>query len=144
MEPGVLLRHSQEIANHPYAKPGQWALWTLSSCFKSIITLSPYIRLSYKRSLPSVFPTKHCMHLSSHPYAPHALPISFFFIWSPQNLVSAHYKANRYANTRIRKKQPICSSGYPVSSVKKRGHLAPIIIGGSQWHKYGTRFTGPG
>lgn len=38
MEPGGLLRHSQEIANHPYAESGQWALWTLSSCF-NIMTL---------------------------------------------------------------------------------------------------------
>ena len=39
---------------------------------------------SYKRSVPSSFPPKSCMHLPSPLYVLHASPISFFSIWSPE------------------------------------------------------------
>jgi hypothetical protein len=34
--------------------------------------------------IPQVSPLKSCMHLSSPQYLLHALPISFFSIWSPE------------------------------------------------------------
>jgi hypothetical protein len=39
-------------------------------------------------SFPQVSPPKPWMHLSSPSYVIHALPISFFSIWSPENLFS--------------------------------------------------------
>jgi hypothetical protein len=46
----------------------------------------------------SSHPPKPCAHLSSLPYVPHILPISFFSIWSPEwnVVISTDHKAPRY------------------------------------------------
>ena len=50
--------------------------------WRSILILSPIYAWVFKEELG--FPSKTCIHLSSLPYVPHALPISFFLVWSPE------------------------------------------------------------
>jgi len=52
---------------------------------RSILILSSHLRLGLPSgSFPQVSPPKPCMRLSSHPWALHAQPISFFSILSPE------------------------------------------------------------
>ena len=54
--------------------------------WRSILILSSHLRLALPSGLfppPQVSPPKPCTHLSPHPYALHAPPISFFSILSP-------------------------------------------------------------
>ena len=58
-----------------YPHPTSW---------RSILILSTHLRLGVPSGLfPSGFPTKTLYTPLSHPYAPHAQPISFFSISSP-------------------------------------------------------------
>jgi len=61
--------------------------------WRPILILSPiYNWVSQVVSFPQVSPPKSCIHLSSPQYALHALPISFFFILSPEQYwVSSTY-----------------------------------------------------
>ena len=53
--------------------------------WRSILILSTHLRLGLPSGLlPSGFPTKTLYTPLSHPYAPHAQPISFFSILSPE------------------------------------------------------------
>jgi len=57
--------------------------WATVTSYRSILILSSNQRLGLPSALfPSGFPT--CIRLSSHPYALHARPISFFLILSPE------------------------------------------------------------
>ena len=51
------------------------------------------------KCFPSLrFSRQNSTHLSSSPYVPHAPPISFFFIWSPEYLLgNTELKASHYA-----------------------------------------------
>ena len=52
---------------------------------RAILILSSHLCLGLRsRLLPSGFPTKSCICLSSPPHVLHALPISFFLILSPE------------------------------------------------------------
>lgn len=50
--------------------------------FNIILQSTP--RFSKWSLFPQVFSPKPCMHLSCHPYALHALLISFSLLWSPE------------------------------------------------------------
>jgi hypothetical protein len=47
--------------------------------------------------LPSIFPTKPCMYLSSLPYVLHALPISVFLILSPELQLISHIAYHKWS-----------------------------------------------
>jgi hypothetical protein len=51
---------------------------------RSILILSSHVQVFQVVYLLKVSPTKLCMHFSSPPCVPHALPISSFLIWSPK------------------------------------------------------------
>jgi hypothetical protein len=56
-------------------------------------------------SFPQVSPPTPCMHHSSPPYMLHALPISFFLIWSPKLTFGEQYRAQNsslYSHYTIR------------------------------------------
>ena len=54
--------------------------WASTCCGVQHDILSGLSYIQFKM----VLPLKPCMHLSSHPYVPHVLPISVFLIWSPE------------------------------------------------------------
>ena len=71
---------------------------------RSILILSTHLRLGLPSGLfPSGFPTKTLYTPLSHPYAPHAQPISFFSILSPAQywVRSTNHLAPRYAISPI-------------------------------------------
>ena len=60
-----------------WASPIQF-IYPHPTSWRSILILSTHLRLGLPRSLfPSGFPTKNLYAPLSHPYAPHAQPISF-------------------------------------------------------------------
>ena len=68
------------------------------------ILISTHLRLGLPSGLfPSGFPTKTLSPPSPHPYAPHALPISFFSILSPAQywVRSTDHLAPHYAISSI-------------------------------------------
>ena len=86
MESESSLPHSQVPAASPYSEPARSSPYTQiplpedpSKYYPSI-----YTWVSQVISFPQVSPPKHWIGLSSPPFALHALPISFFSIWSPE------------------------------------------------------------
>ena len=79
-----------------WASPIQ-PIYTNPTSWRSVLILSAHLRLGPPSGLlPSGFPTK-TLHTPSHPYAPHAQPISFFSILSPaQYLVRMQQYADIY------------------------------------------------
>ena len=82
-------------------------------------------------SFPPVSPLRPCTPPSSHPYAPHAQPISFFSILSPAQywVRSTNHLAPRYA----------ISSIPPVPRQEFLVHLLKVFIRLShrlQWHQF--------
>jgi hypothetical protein len=68
--------------------------------WRSILILSSYLYMGLPRGLfPSGFPIKTCVKLSSPLYVLHALPISFFLIWSTKSYLvrSTDHEAPQYA-----------------------------------------------
>ena len=82
MQPEGSLPHSQASATCPYPGPAQSNPHKHTpTSWRSILILSTHLRLGLPSGLfPSGFPTKTLYTPSSHPYAPHVQPISFFSI----------------------------------------------------------------
>jgi len=80
MEPEGSLPHSQEPANCPYPEPAVSSPQTqLPLPERSILILLYHLCLNLPSVLfPSPFPHKTCIRLSTHTYALHVPPISFF------------------------------------------------------------------
>ena len=71
-----------------WASPIQ-SIYPHPTSWRSILILSTHLRLGLPRGLfPFGFPTKTLYTPSSHPYAPHAQPISLFSILSPAQYVT--------------------------------------------------------
>ena len=82
MEPEVSLQLRQAPATCPYSNAVHESH---STSRRSILILSPYLHLCLlKWLLRSGAHTKPRMYFFSPPYMPHALPIQFFLIWSPE------------------------------------------------------------
>ena len=87
METEVSLPHSQEIVSFSYPAPEQSSLFSHPISWRSILILSPYLRLGLPGNLfPSGIPTKtlYTPLLSSPPYVLPAPSISFFSIGSTE------------------------------------------------------------
>ena len=75
MEPEGSLPHSQVLATYTYPEPARSS--SHSHFLKIVLIFSSNPCLDLPSGLcPQVSPSKPCMHLSSSPYALHALPIS--------------------------------------------------------------------
>jgi hypothetical protein len=89
MEPQDSLPHLQVPANCPYHNSDQSIPWPPSHFLKiHLKIILPPPRVFQVISFPQVSPPKSCVHLCSPPYVIHALPISFFSIWSSENMFS--------------------------------------------------------
>ena len=85
-----------------WARPIQ-SIYPHTTSWRSILILSTHLRLGLPGGLfPSGFPTK-TLYTPSHPYAPHAHPISFFSILSHAQywVRSTDHLAPRYAISSI-------------------------------------------
>ena len=101
MEPEGSLPHSQVAANYPHPEPAR------SSPYPPIILpgdpslCNPSICawVSQVVSFPQFSPPTLCIRLSSHQYALHAPPISFFSILSPEQYLVSNtvHSAPHYA-----------------------------------------------
>ena len=82
-----------------WASPIQ-SIYPHPTSWRSILILPTHLLLGLpSRLLPSGFPTKTLDTPSTHPYAPHAQPISFFSILSPARywLSGTNHLAPRYS-----------------------------------------------
>ena len=80
------------------------SIYPHTTSWRSILILSTYLRLGLPSGLlPPVSPPRPYTPPSPHPYAPHALPISFFSILSPAQywVRSSNHLASRYAISSI-------------------------------------------
>jgi len=86
MEPEGSLLHWEALATCPDPEPDQSSLCLPILLLKYLFQYYPTIYASVFQvvSFPQVSPLKPCMHLPSLTCMPHAPPISFFLIWSPQ------------------------------------------------------------
>ena len=85
-----------------WASPIQ-SIYPHPTSWRSVLILSTHLHLGLPSDLlPSSFPTK-TLYTPSHPYAPHAQPISFFSILSPSQywVRSTNHLAPRYAISSI-------------------------------------------
>jgi hypothetical protein len=86
MDPEGLLPHLQVPANFPYPEQARSSLYPHNPLPENPCYYYPriYAWVSQVVSFPKVSPPKPCIRLSSHPYALHVPPISFFSILSPE------------------------------------------------------------
>ena len=95
--------HKRPPLSLSWASPIQ-SIYPHPTSWRSNLILSTHLRLGLPSGLfPSGFPTKTLYTPSPHPYAPHALPISFFSILSPAQywVRSTKHLAPRYAISSI-------------------------------------------
>ena len=86
MQPEGKLPHLQVSATCPYPQRGQSSLRLNAPLLKDSFYYYPpiYTWVFQAVSFHQISPPKLCIHLSSCPYVLHALPVSFFLIWSPE------------------------------------------------------------
>ena len=106
MEYKVSLLHSKEPDTSPYPEPDQSCPCPHPTSWRSILILSSHLRLNLQSVM---FPYQNLVSTSSlPPYLLHALPISFFLIWSHPNYSwcssmdhSAHYVVELFPSSDL-------------------------------------------